>query len=151
VFGHDWVLGGGRYRRMPAVPRGAKRHVVVALSVIGCVWWLAFAASGVAAASNAKHYKTRISVGRSGSELVGKLRSSKAACRRGRLVYGVYSSPQFAGGNLPGVHTGAHGQFALSLAAVPSGSWKVTIFASPKKLSAHSSCSGASTTRTLTV
>ena len=153
MFGQDWVAGGGR-RRVPAVeqrPRGLKRTLVVALSVIGCVGWLTFAISGVAAASHANSYKTRISFKRTGSKIVGKLSSSKAACLEKRLVYGVYSSPKFAGGNLGPVHSDRHGHFALSLAAVPAGTWKVRILTSPKVLSVHSSCAEASTATTLTI
>jgi hypothetical protein len=153
VFGHDWVAG-TRRRRAPGVeprPRGVKRNLVVALSVIGCVGWLAFAISGVAAASNPKSYKTRISFERSGSNIVGKLSSSKAACLRKRLVYGVYSSPKYAGGNLGPVHSDGRGHFAFRLAAVPAGSWKVRILTSPKTLSAHSSCAEASKATTLTI
>jgi hypothetical protein len=153
VFGHDWVADGRRRRAQGVEPRarGAKRNLVVAVSVIGCVGWLALANGGVAAASNPKSYKTRISFERSGSKIVGKLSSSKAACLRKRLVYGVYSSPKFAGGNLGPVHSDGHGHFALSLAAVPAGSWKVRILTSPKTLSAHSSCAGASKATTLTI
>jgi hypothetical protein len=153
VFGHDWVPGDGwrRPKRVEPRPRIAKRHLMVALSVIGCVWWLAFAISGVAAASNPKSYKTRIGFQRSGSKIVGQLGSPVAACLRGRLVYGVYSSPEFAGGNLPEVHTGRRGKFVLSLAAVPAGSWKVTILTSPKTLSGHRSCAEASKAKRLTL
>ena len=153
MFGHDWVAAGGRRRAHGVEPRtrGVKRSVVVAVCVIGCVGWLAFAIGGVAAAANRKSYKTRISFNRSGSTIVGKLSSSKAACLSKRLVYGVYSSPQFAGGNLADVHSDRHGHFALSLAAVPAGSWKVKILTSPKPLSAHSSCAGASNATTLTI
>jgi hypothetical protein len=119
--------------------------------VIGCFGWLAFAISGVAAASNAKSYKTTVSFKRSGSKIMGKLSSSKAACLNKRLVYGVYTSPKFAGGNLAAVHSDRHGHFALSLAAVPAGSWHVRILTSPKPLSAHSSCAGASKATTLTI
>jgi hypothetical protein len=153
VFGHDWVAG-GRRRRARGVeprPRGVKRNLVVALSVIGCVGWLAFAISGVAAASSPKSYRTKISFKRSGSTLVGKLSSSKAACLKKRLVYGVYSSPNFAGGNLADVHTDGHGHFTLSLVAVPAGSWKVRILTSPKTLSAHHSCAEASKATTVTI
>jgi hypothetical protein len=153
VFGHDWVADGTRRRARGVAPRprGVKRIVVVALSVAGCVGLLAFAFGGVAAASNPKIYKTKISFKRSGSKLVGKLSSSKATCLKNRLVYGVYSSPKFAGGNLPDVHSDGHGHFALSLAAVPTGSWKVRILTSPKRLGAHSSCAGTSKAMTLTI
>jgi hypothetical protein len=153
VCGRDWVAG-GRRRRALAVgprPRGVKRNLVVALSVIGCVAWLAFAISGVAAASSPKSYKTRISFERSGSKIVGRLASPKAACLKKRLVYGVYSSPKFAGGNLGPVHSDGHGHFSLSLAAVPPGSWKVRVLTSPKTLSAHSSCAEASKATTLAI
>jgi hypothetical protein len=119
--------------------------------VIGCVGWLTLAIGGVAAASNPKTYKTKISFKRSGSKIVGKLSSTKATCRKKRLVYGVYSSPKFAGGNLADVHSDGHGHFALSLAAVPSGSWKVRILTSPKPLSANRSCAGTSKATTLTI
>jgi hypothetical protein len=112
---------------------------------------LAFAISGAAAASNRKSYKTRISFKRSGSKIVGKLTSSKSACLKRRLVYGVYSSPNFAGGNLADVHTDGHGHFTLSLAAVPAGSWKVRILTSPKPLSAHSTCAEVSKATRLTI
>jgi hypothetical protein len=153
VFGRDWVAGGRRRRAQGVEPRarGVKRNLVAALSVIGCVAWLAFASGGVAVASNPKSYKTRISFERSGSKIVGKLSSTNAACLRKRLVYGVYSSPKFAGGNLGPVHSEGHGHFALSLAAVPAGSWKVRILTSPKTLSAHSSCAEASKATTLTI
>jgi hypothetical protein len=119
--------------------------------VIGCVGWLAFAVSGVAAASNSKSYKTKISFKRSGSKIVGKLSSAKAACLKKRLVYGVYSSPMFAGGNLAGVHSDGHGHFTLSLVGVPAGAWKVKILTSYKPLSAHSHCAGVSKATTLTI
>ena len=127
------------------------RNLLVALSVIGCVGLLAFAFGGVAVASSPSIYKTKISLKRSGSKIVGRLSSSKATCLSGRLVYGLYTSPKFAGGNLPDVHSNGHGHFALSLAAVPAGSWKVTILASPKPLSAGSSCAGASKATKLTI
>jgi hypothetical protein len=119
--------------------------------VLGCVGWLAFAFSGVAAGSSPNRYKTRLSFDRSGSKLVGKLSSAKAACLKKRLVYGVYSSPNFAGGNLGPVHSDGHGHFALSLAAVPAGSWKVRVLTSPKTLSPHSSCAEASKATTLAI
>jgi hypothetical protein len=153
VFEREWAAG-GRRRRAQAVrprPRGVKRNLVVALSVIGCVGWLAFAISSVAAASNRQSYQTRIGFKRSGSKIIGKLSSPKAACLAKRLVYGVYSSPKFAGGNLGPVHSDGHGHFALSLAAVPAGSWKVRILTSPRKLSARSSCGEASKATMLTI
>ena len=153
MFGHEWVAGGAPRRAHAVVPRqrGVKRNLVVALSVIGCVGWLAFAVSGVAVASNRQRYQTRIAFKRSGSKIVGNLSSPKAACLAKRLVYGVYSSPKFAGGNLGPVHSDGHGHFALSLAGVPAGSWEVRILTSPRKLSARSSCAEASKATTLTI
>jgi hypothetical protein len=153
VFGRDWVVGGRRRRAQGVEPRArwVKRNLVAALSVIGCVAWLVFASGGVAVASSPKSYKTRISFKRSGSKIVGKLSSTNAACLRKRLVYGVYSSPKFAGGNLGPVHSDRHGHFVLSLAAVAAGSWKVRILTSPKALTAHSSCAEASKATTLTI
>ncbi len=153
MFGHGWVAGGRRRRAKGAVPRqrGAQRNLAVALAVIGCVGWLAFAFSGIAAASTHKTYKTKISFKRSGSKLVGKLSSSKATCLKKRLVYGVYSSPLFAGGNLADVHTDGHGHFTLSLAAVPAGTWKVRILTSAKPMGGHNTCGGSSKATTLTI
>jgi hypothetical protein len=124
---------------------------VVALSVIACGGLLAFGFGGVAAASSPNAYKTKIGFQRSGSKIVGKLSSSNATCLKNRLVYGVYSSPKFAGGNLADVHSDGHGHFALSLAAVPAGSWKVRILTSPKRLSDNSSCAGTSKATMLTI
>jgi len=69
---------------------------------------------------------------------------------RGRAV-AWRGRAKFAGGNLADVHSDRRGHFALSLAAVPAGSWKVTILTSPKSLSAHSSCAGASKATTLII
>ena len=153
MSGRDWVADGRRRGAQGVEPRsrGVKLSLGIALSVIGCVGLLAFAFGGVAAASNPKIYKTKISFKRSASKIVGKLSSSKATCLKKRLVYGVYSSPKFAGGNLADVHSDGRGHFTLSLAAVPTGSWKVRILTSPKALSAHSSCGGTSKATTLTI